>query len=138
MELTMPVGARMAAVEGGGTAPDPWFAAWSLAVPARGEVTVTADFVAGAPAAGVKGYPASACVVAGGVRLTCSTRVEQLAGATDVHALATGGSPTWPYWVAGVVVVLLASAYFVWLRRRSAGLASASASESEEREKVTV
>ena len=137
MELTMPVGARAAKVEGGGKAAEPWFAAWSLTVPARGEVTVSADFVVGAPAAGMKGYPASACVVAGGVRLTCASRVEQLAGASDVHALASpAGAPVWPYWVAGVVVVVLAAAYFAWLRLRRRRVEVAA--EVAEREKVSV
>jgi hypothetical protein len=134
MELTMPVGARAASVADGGKAPDPWFASWSLTVPARGVVTVSADFIAGAPAKGVKGYPVSACVVAGGVRLTCSTRIEQLAGAADVHALAPAGAPVWPYWVAGAVVVLLASAYFVWLRLRRRVVPE----DVAEREKVAV
>jgi hypothetical protein len=137
MELTMPIGARAGKVDGGGKAAEPWFAAWSLTVPAKGAVTVSADFVAGAPAAGVKGYPVSACVVAEGVRLTCSTRIEQVAGASDVHALTSpAASPVWPYWVAGVVVVLLASAYFVWLRLRRR--AAASAEQAPEREKVSV
>ncbi|TDQ04982.1 hypothetical protein [Labedaea rhizosphaerae] len=137
MELTMPVGARAASVAGGGKAAEPWFAAWSLTVPAKGVVTVSADFIAGAPAAGMKGYPASACVIADGVRLTCSTRIEQLAGASDVHAVTSpAGSPVWPYWVAGVVVVLLASAYFGWLRLRHR--ADHSPEEVPEREKATV
>lgn len=137
MELTMPVGARAASVEGGGKAPEPWFAAWSLTVPAKGSVTVAADFIVGSPASGVKGYPASACVVADGVRMTCSTRIEQLAGASDVHGLASPASPVWPYWVAGAVVVLLASAYFVWLRLRRRSAVSAS-SDVEERAKAAV
>ena len=136
LELTLPVGARATKVTDG-KAPEPWFASWTTTVPSGGATTLTADFVAGKPAAGTKGYAVSACVVAGGIRLTCAGRVEQLAGAASVHALTPPApAPVWPYWVAGVVVVLLAAAYFVWLRlrRRRVGVAE----EVPEREKVAV
>ncbi|OLR92265.1 hypothetical protein [Actinokineospora bangkokensis] len=112
VELTLPVGAKATEVRDGGTAPEPWFAHWSLTIPANGTSTVSASFQAGAPRPDSKGYTATACTVRNYARLLCATDINQVPGAPDIHAVAgkasteDGGPPVLIPIGVGVLVAL--------------------------------
>ena len=125
VELTLPVGAHAVDVRDGGTAPEPWFAQWSLTVPAGGTTTVSAAFQAGQARAEAKGYAATACVVHNYARLLCATDMDQVPGSADIHAVATstptdGANPWLIPVVAGVLVAAAAGTALHLLSRRRA------------------
>lgn len=119
VELTLPVGAAATTVGNGGRAPEPWYAKWTLDVPAGGSVTVSAAFVAGPPVDHANGYAASACLVEEFARLICATDTDQLLGADDIRVDLPGdGNHTALLRVAVAILVLLAVVALGWLWHR--------------------
>jgi hypothetical protein len=122
LELSLPVGVSGARVADGGERVEPWLAVWTPTVPAKGEVTVSASFVAGKPRPEAKGYTAQACLVQENVRQACATDINQLPGRADVHALATteAGDPgaTWVTWLVAVLAAAVLAFGGVWLVSR--------------------
>lgn len=122
VELALPVGATGRTVSEGGEEVEPWLASWHPTVPAGGEVTVSATFVAGEPRETAKGYAAQACLVTNNINQACATDINQLPGRADIHARVAptpSTTPTWPIWLAAAGAAGAAGA-LVFRRRRPA------------------
>lgn len=119
LELSLPVGVSGGQVHDGGERVESWLAVWTPTVPAKGEVTVSASFVAGKPRPAAKGYAAQACLVHENVRQACATDINQLPGKPDIHATgpATAEEPGagWLTWLVAILVAAVLAIGGTWL-----------------------